>query len=177
MFFMRIGLTMAGWFLSVLGCMGQTGLASDSGANQKPSVLLLVAAEQRLDFKFLNALHARGFQLDYCGAAVWSKESVAGTLPERLRRYNVVVMVQAGESDTFFDRAGMAQFVKSLAQYADEGGGLLLMPNTITWDIDWNYPEFARLSLETFGASYLLSQWILDANPDNNAQGGLHTVN
>ncbi len=154
-------------------CSGAGG-ESTRGADAKgPSVLLLNEGQFRLDFNYLKALSARGFQIDYCEPAVWAKEAADGKLIERLRRYNDVVMIQGCGSNSFMDKEGMAKLFKHLAGFADGGGGLFMMPNPVTWDVDWTYSEFAKLSMETFGAAYPLGQWIVDSNPDNNATGGL----
>ena len=128
------------WIWSALVAIGMFCLISFAVfASEKvaPSVLLLCAGERQLDFNYLKALHARGFQINYCSEDIWSKEAVAGELIERLRCYHAVVMIQGGHSRTSFDdSANMAKLFKTLATYAEEGGGLFMMPNPISWDQD-----------------------------------------
>ncbi|MFZ4396906.1 MAG: hypothetical protein ACOYOU_14930, partial [Kiritimatiellia bacterium] len=145
----RIKTITAGWIRTGVAALGLFALLTGAAkaaeptagpARARPSVLLLEEGPSRMDFGVLKAFVRRGFEIDYAESRSWARELHNKTLPALLNKYNVVVMIQACESQGNVNQAALLQ---ALYDYAAGGGGLLLMPNTISWDIPAIYDDFA----------------------------------
>ena len=169
----RTGVATLGLFALLTGATKAAEPAATEPVKARPSVLLLADGPSRIDFSVLKAFVRRGFEMDYADGRTWARELQNKTLPNLLNKYNVVVMIQACESQGNVNQAALLQ---TLADYASAGGGLLLMPNTITWDIPAIYDDFAKESLKIFGARFAPSTWILEQDPANQVQAGVAPV-
>ena len=136
-----------------------------SAAEASTSVLVL-SDWVSTDFNYLQALHRRGFALDYDDN--WIGKLKQGKLADHLQRYNVVVLTYT----TSLSVVEQATLTETLAKYAENGGGVLLMPDTVNLS-NGEIDSLIESQKKCFGAAVVKGLYIVDENPENQATGGM----